>query len=204
MNAREFERKMRGGRASFEKRSARAAERLVESAGEGGLLDVAYTETDSPFGPLLVAATGRGLVTLAYPNEDRDRVMQRLATKVSPRILESPKQLDEVRRQLDDYFAGKLQGFELDVDYALTQGFTRKVLRATARIPYGELTTYRVVATRAGSPRASRAAGNALGSNPIPIVVPCHRVVHTSGGLGGYTGGLDRKEFLLHLEGSLT
>ena len=204
MNAKEFERRMRGGKASFEKRSAMAAARLVESAGDADLLDVAYTETDSPFGPLFVAATSRGLVTLSYPNEDRDRVMERLATKVSPRILESPKQLDEVRRQLDDYFAGKLHGFDLDVDFSLTQGFTRKVLKATARIPYGELTTYRVVATRAGSPRGSRAAGNALGSNPIPIVVPCHRVIHTSGGLGGYTGGLDRKEFLLHLEGSLT
>ena len=203
MNARELGRKMRGARASFEERSAEAAERLVASAGEGGLLDVAYTETDSPFGPILLAATRRGLVTLSYPNEDRDRVMERLASKVSPRILESPKRLDEVRRQLDDYFAGKLRGFDLDVDYALTQGFTRKVLRATARIPFGELTTYRAIAARAGSPRGSRAAGNALGSNPIPIVVPCHRVIHTSGGLGGYTGGLDRKEFLLHLEGSL-
>ncbi|MGH2710629.1 MAG: methylated-DNA--[protein]-cysteine S-methyltransferase [Actinomycetota bacterium] len=203
MSSKDIERRIRGARASFGKRSAEAARKLAESAGSSGLLDIAYTETDSPFGPLFVAVTRRGLVRLAYPNEDRDEVLEELSADVSPRVLESPVQLDEVRRQLDEYFAQRAQGFDLEIDYALTHGFTRKVLRATARIPYGELTTYRVVATRAGSPRGSRAAGNALGSNPIPIVVPCHRVIHTSGGLGGYTGGLDRKEFLLHLEGSL-
>jgi methylated-DNA-[protein]-cysteine S-methyltransferase len=142
-------------------------------------------------------------VRLAYPDEDRDDALDQLASRVSPRLLEAPERLDEVRRQLDAYFEREIEGFDIDIDYALTKGFTRKVLRATARIPYGEVSTYRLVATRAGSPRGSRAAGNALGSNPIPIVVPCHRVIHSSGGLGGYTGGLERKEFLLHLEGAV-
>jgi methylated-DNA-[protein]-cysteine S-methyltransferase len=204
MNARELERKMRGpGGKAFDERSAEAAKRLVEQAASKGLLDVAYAEVDSPFGPLFVAATRRGLVQLAYPNEDRDDVLEVLTTKVSPRVLESPARLDDIRKQLDAYFDRQVRDFDLDVDYSLTRGFVRKVLRATARIPYGQLATYRLIATRAGSPRGSRAAGNALGSNPIPIVVPCHRVVHSSGGLGGYTGGLERKEFLLKLEGAL-
>jgi methylated-DNA-[protein]-cysteine S-methyltransferase len=201
MNAREIERKL-AKRAKVAKPSASAAERVAARAARAGLLDVAYAETDSPLGTLLVATTRRGLVQLAYPNEDRDVVLQKLASRVSPRVLESPGELDEVRRQLDEYFAQERERFDLDIDYSLTQGFFRKVLRATARIPYGELTTYRVVAARAGSPRGSRAAGNALGSNPTPIVVPCHRVIHSTGGLGGYTGGLDRKRFLLRLEGS--
>lgn len=189
-------------RGSYVKASKAAAGRLASAAAAAGVLDVAYAETDSPFGKLLVATTRRGLVQLAYPNEDRDVLLRDLADRVSPRVLEAPAELDDVRRQLDEYFAEKREVFDLAVDYALTQGFFRKVLRATARIPYGELSTYRVVATRAGSPRAARAAGNALGSNPIPIVVPCHRVIHSTGGLGGYTGGLDRKVFLLRLEGS--
>jgi methylated-DNA-[protein]-cysteine S-methyltransferase len=204
MNAKEIKRRMRGPKGKvFAKASAEAAARLVDGADDAGLLDVAYAEVDSPFGRLLVATTRRGLVRLAYPNEEPDDVLSGLATKVSPRVLESPARLDEVRRQLDAYFESEVRDFDVAIDYALTHGFVRKVLRATARIPYGQLSTYRLVATRAGSPRASRAAGNALGSNPIPIVVPCHRVVHTSGGLGGYTGGLERKEFLLKLEGAL-
>jgi methylated-DNA-[protein]-cysteine S-methyltransferase len=204
MNAKEIERRMRGkGGKSYAKPSVAAARRVVEGAASAGLVDVAYAETASPFGPLLVAVTRRGLVRLAYPDEDRDDALDQLASRVSPRLLEAPERLDEVRRQLDAYFEREIEGFDIDIDYALTKGFTRKVLRATARIPYGEVSTYRLVATRAGSPRGSRAAGNALGSNPIPIVVPCHRVIHSSGGLGGYTGGLERKEFLLHLEGAV-
>lgn len=202
MNARDIERRL-ARRVSYADASAEAAGRLVPGAGAAGLLDVAYAETDSPFGRLLVARTRRGLVRLAYPNEDREDILTQLASRVSPRLLEAPQELDDVRRQLDAYFAHEREEFDLEIDYALTQGFFRKVLRATARIPYGELSTYRGVATRAGSPRASRAAGNALGSNPIPIVVPCHRVIHTTGGLGGYTGGLDRKVFLLELEGAV-
>lgn len=204
MNMNEIERKIRraGGR-SHAKASAEAARRLVREAAGTGLVDVAYAEADSPFGPLLIAATRRGLVRLAYPNEEPGDVLDELADRLSPRLLESPESLDDARRQLDAYFEQQREDFDLDVDFALTRGFVRKVLRATARIPYGQLSTYRTVATRAGSPRASRAAGNALGSNPIPIVVPCHRVIHTGGGLGGYTGGLERKEFLLELEGAL-
>jgi methylated-DNA-[protein]-cysteine S-methyltransferase len=128
-------------------------------------------------------------------------VLDRLAARVSPRIVEG--RLDRERRELEEYFESKRSGFDIPVDLTLAVGFGRKVLRATARIPYGKVSTYREIAGRAGSPRGSRAAGNALGANPIPIVVPCHRVVATGGGLGGYTGGIDRKEFLLRLEGHL-
>ncbi|MGH2676642.1 MAG: methylated-DNA--[protein]-cysteine S-methyltransferase, partial [Actinomycetota bacterium] len=160
-------------------------------------------ETDSPLGRLVVAVTPRGLVRLAYPDEREGEVLEELAAGISPRILRLPGKTDEIRRELEEYFEGRRRRFEFPVDWTLTRGFTRKVLRATARIPFGSLRTYREVASRAGSERAYRAAGNALGSNPIPIVVPCHRVVHTGGGLGGYTGGLERKEFLLDLEGAL-
>jgi methylated-DNA-[protein]-cysteine S-methyltransferase len=201
MNTKDIERHIRSGK-SYARPASAAADRFVEEAATAGMVDIAYTEIDSPFGPLLIASTRRGLVRLAYPNEDRDDALDQLAARVSPRLLEAPAKLDDVRRQLDAYFEHEIQDFDLEIDYALTKGFTRKVLRATARIPYGEVSTYRLIAGKAGSPRGSRAAGNALGSNPIPIVVPCHRVIHTTGGLGGYTGGLERKEFLLALEGA--
>jgi methylated-DNA-[protein]-cysteine S-methyltransferase len=191
------------GRSDADSASRRAAAGLADRADREGLVDVAFVTVPSPFGDLVVATTRRGLVRLAYPNEDRDQVLEKLASALSPRVLEAPARLDRVRRELDEYFDGRRRRFDFPVDYALTGGFTRKVLRATARIPFGSLSTYTEVAGRAGNPRAYRAAGNALGSNPIPIVVPCHRVVHTGGGLGGYTGGLDRKRFLLSLEGAL-
>jgi methylated-DNA-[protein]-cysteine S-methyltransferase len=176
---------------------------LQRVAGEG-LLDVAYATVDSPLGPLVVAATPRGLVRLAYTgSRDEGEVVEDLADRLSPRILEAPERLDDVRRQLDEYFEGRRAGFEVPIDWSLTHGFTGKVLRQTARIGYGKTSTYAEVAGRAGSPRAVRAAGNALGSNPIPVVVPCHRVLRTGGALGGYTGGVERKEFLLRLEGVL-
>jgi methylated-DNA-[protein]-cysteine S-methyltransferase len=181
-----------------------AAERLAAAADRAGLVDVAVATVDSPFGELVVAGTRRGLVRLAYPNERPDEVLEELARRVSPRVLEAPARLDAVRRELDEYFAGRRDRFEVGIDWSLTTGpFTRKVLRATARIPFGHVSTYGQVAAKAGSPRGARAAGNALGSNPIPIVVPCHRVIHGDGGLGGYTGGLDRKVRLLTLEGVL-
>ncbi|MFL5797959.1 MAG: methylated-DNA--[protein]-cysteine S-methyltransferase [Actinomycetota bacterium] len=180
-----------------------AAAAVPEAARRAGLLDVAYATVDSPFGPLLVAATRRGLVRLAYPDEPVDGALEELARRVSPRVLESPGSLDGLRRQLDEYFDGDRRRFDTRIDWSLTRGFTTLVLRATARIPFGGVSTYRDVAGRAGNDRAYRAAGNALGSNPIPIVVPCHRVLHADGGLGGYTGGLGRKEFLLRLEGVL-
>ena len=121
---------------------------------------------------------------------------------MSPRVLASPRKLDEPRRELDQYFSGRRRQFDVPVDWQLTRGFARRVLEATARIPFGSTASYKQVATEAGSARAYRAAGNALGSNPIPIIVPCHRILHSGGGLGGYTGGLDRKRVLLAVEGS--
>ena len=180
-----------------------AAARFAERAAAEGLLDVAYAEVDSPFGRVLLATTRTGLVRLALPLEPVDNVLGELARDVSPRVLESPAELDEVRRELDLYFDGRLRDFDLPIDWRLSRGFRRKVLRATARIPYGETRSYTEMAKRAGSPRAFRAAGSALGSNPIPIVVPCHRVLRSGGALGGYGGGLDMKEGLLRLEGVL-
>jgi methylated-DNA-[protein]-cysteine S-methyltransferase len=177
---------------------------LAQRAAAEGLLDVAYAMVDSPLGPLVVAATPRGLVRVAYTDSRGEAgVLEDLAGKLSPRILEAPDRLDEARRELDEYFEGRRAGFDLPIDWSLTRGFTGEVLRQTARIGFGKTSTYAEVASRAGSPRAVRAAGNALGANPIPVVVPCHRVLRTGGALGGYTGGVERKEFLLRLEGVL-
>ena len=173
---------------------------VAERAEREGLLDVAYATADSPFGPLTVAMTERGLVCLAYPEHDTGQVLERLAGEVSPRVLEAPARLDGIRRELDEYFQGRRQEFDTPVDFRLSRGFYRKVLEATANIGYGQTRTYAGVAAGAGNPKAVRAAGSGLGSNPIPVVVPCHRVLRTGGALGGYTGGLDRKEFLLDLE----
>jgi methylated-DNA-[protein]-cysteine S-methyltransferase len=175
---------------------------LTVAAADAGLLDIAYATLDSPVGKLLLAATPRGLVRLAYldAGEIEDRVLEQLSTKVSPRILAAPRKLDEPRRELDQYFSSARRAFEIPIDWQLTRGFGRRVLEATARIPFGSVSTYKRVATEAGSPRGSRAAGNALGSNPLPIVVPCHRVLHSTGGLGGYTGGVERKQLLLAIE----
>ena len=177
--------------------------RLARRAADEGLLDVAYGVADSPLGPLTVMVTLRGLVRLSYPGEGIDAQLAELAERVSPRILEAPERTDDVRRQLDAYFTGERTTFDLPIDWRLMRGFAGQVLRATARIPFGSVSSYRQVAAEAGSPNAYRAAGNALGSNPIPIVVPCHRVLHAGGGLGGYTGGLERKRYLLELEGAL-
>lgn len=176
---------------------------LARRAGDEGLIDVAYGTADSPLGPLTVMVTPRGLVRLSYPDEGLDAQLAELAERVSPRIFAAPERTDAVRRQLDEYFAGRRRAFEVPIDWRLARGFAASVLRATARIPFGAVSSYRDVAADAGSPNAYRAAGNALGSNPIPIVVPCHRVLHAGGGLGGYTGGLDRKRYLLRLEGAL-
>jgi methylated-DNA-[protein]-cysteine S-methyltransferase len=151
-----------------------------------------------------VASTPRGLVRLSYSEFRNDEaVLTDLARRVSPRVLEAPARVDRARRELDEYFEGRRTKFELPIDWTLTRGFTTEVLRATAAVGFGDTTTYSEVARVAGSPRAVRAAGNSLGSNPMPIVVPCHRVLRTGGGLGGYTGGLERKEFLLRLEGAI-
>ena len=181
-----------------------AAASFADHVAGHGLLDVAYTVLDAPVGPVLVAATRRGLVRIAFgPHAYKDEVLQDLSDRISPRVVEAGTYFEGVRRELDEYFEGRRTRFDLPLDWTLIGGFGRRVLQRTAEIPYGRVSTYRDVAAAAGSPRGARAAGNALGSNPIPIVVPCHRVLHSGGGLGGYGGGLDVKRFLLHLEGAL-
>ena len=182
--------------------AAEAAARFAAAAPA----DVFYAEIDTPVGRLVAARTERGLARLAYEdfNGGLDHVLEQLADRLSPRILEGPAKLDDVRRELDEYFAGGRTAFDLPIDLCTVRGaFGRRILEACAAIPFGEVSSYREMATRAGSARAVRAAGNALGHNPIPIVVPCHRVLRTGGGLGGYTGGLERKEALLRIEGVL-
>jgi methylated-DNA-[protein]-cysteine S-methyltransferase len=199
----EIERALRSaGGAEMAGAAERASRGLADRAAGAGLVDVAYATVDSPVGPLWAAVTRRGLVTLAYDHEPGDHLLERIALAVSPRILEAPSRLDEVRRELDEYFEGRRREFEIPIDWSLvTGGYARAVLRQTARIPYGQNRSYAEVASAAGSPRGWRAAGNALGANPIPIVVPCHRVLRSGGAMGGYGGGPDRKRFLLALEG---
>ena len=182
-----------------------AVRRAADRAHDEGLVDVSYSSLDSPLGPLVAAATPRGLVRLAYEdfNGGLDPVLDHLALRLSPRIVERRADFDPLRRELDEYFEGRRRDFDLPIDWSLTTGFTTRVLQATAAIPFGEVSTYRGVAAAAGNERATRAAGNALGSNPIPIVVPCHRVLRSGGGLGGYTGGVEKKERLLRIEGFL-
>ncbi|HVM54771.1 MAG TPA: methylated-DNA--[protein]-cysteine S-methyltransferase [Acidimicrobiales bacterium] len=166
-----------------------------------GLLDVAVATLASPVGDLLLAATPAGLVRVSFFAPDE--ALAELAARVSPRILEAPARLDGVRRQLEEYFEGRRRRFDLAIDWSLVGEWGRKILDACSAIPYGEVRTYRDMAVAAGSPKASRAAGTALGNNPVPVVVPCHRVLRLGGGLGGYTGGLQVKEHLLRLEGAL-
>lgn len=165
------------------------------------LVDVAYATADSPIGPLLVAATPAGLVRLGFQGEDRDSILQDLAQRVSPRVLEAPARLDEARRELDEYFEGRRDHFDVPVDWQLSRGFRRTVLeRLFADVGYGRTVSYLELATMVGNPKASRAVGTAMATNPIPIVVPCHRVLRTGGQLGGYGGGLPVKIKLLELE----
>lgn len=194
---RALENALRGGPG--EQATEELAAAFVERAGQQRLIEVAYATVESPLGSLLVAATGKGLVRVCYGG-DAD-VLDELAARISPRVVHAPARVDPIRRELDEYFDGDRRRFDFKIDWRLMGPFQQKVLRATKAIPFGKVATYREVATKAGAPRGSRAAGNALGANPIPIVVPCHRVLRTGGGLGGYTGGLDRKEFLLELEG---
>jgi methylated-DNA-[protein]-cysteine S-methyltransferase len=189
--------------------TAQVDERLLarfrDRAEAEGLVDVAFTTMDSPVGTLLLAATKRGLVEIAYTHAGGvEDALRGLAAKLSPRLLEAPRRLDPVRRQLDSYFTGRLDHFDVPLDWSLAGQFTRRVLRQTSRIPYGGVSTYGEIAKEIGSPRASRAVGNALGANPIPVIVPCHRVLRAGGLIGGYGGGVNRKEFLLKLEGALS
>lgn len=174
---------------------------LAAAADAAGLLDIGYATLDSAVGRLLLTATPAGLLRIFYLDDEAPEThLAQLAARVSPRVLADARRLDDARRQLDEYFGGRRQTFALALDRRLLTGFGRRVLEATAAIPYGETSTYQQVAQRAGSPRGSRAAGNALGANPLPIVLPCHRVLHSGGGLGGYTGGLERKRRLLGIE----
>ena len=199
----DLERRLRGASGPDDVDLAGLRAELARRAADEGLLDVAYGTYESPLGSLTVMVTPRGLVRLSYPGESIDDQLQEVADRVSPRVLEAPERTDAVRRQLDAYFAGRRRAFDVPIDWRLVRGFAGDVLRATARIPFGGVSSYREIAAAAGSPNAYRAAGNALGSNPVPIVVPCHRVLHAGGGLGGYTGGLERKRYLLELEGVL-
>lgn len=183
--------------------TAALAARTAARAADEGIAEVVYATVDSPAGRLVAVATPRGLARLAYELENGglDSILDEAALKLSPAIVEAPARLDAVRRELDEYFEGRREEFDLALDWALTTpGFRRRVLQECARIPFGATRTYKEMAIAAGSPRAFRAAGGALGSNPIPIVVPCHRVLASGGGLGGYTGGLDRKRLLLGIE----
>lgn len=183
--------------------AAAAARRLAARLGAEGLVDVSYASTDTPIGPLLLAATRKGLVKVAFPEQDPEEVLELLSRRISPRVIEAPAALDPVRRELEEYFSGTRRAFDLALDWSLIGPFAGRVLRATARIPYGEHHSYGEVAVAAGSPGGSRATGNALGSNPIPIVIPCHRVLRAEGAIGGYAGGPKRKQWLLALEGAI-
>ena len=188
--------------AGMAERATRAARAATERASREGLVDIAYGWVDSPLGKLMAAATDDGLLRLGFQEERVDLTLEDLARRVSPRILQDERRLEKIRRQLGEYFEGRRKVFDMPIDRQLIHGFHRQVLDVTERIPYGQVSTYSEVAGRAGNPRASRAAGNALGSNPIPIVIPCHRVVRTGHGLGGYGGGLHVKQMLLDLEGA--
>jgi methylated-DNA-[protein]-cysteine S-methyltransferase len=179
---------------------ARLHNRLEDVAERDGILDVAYTTIDTPVGSLLLAATGTGLVRVAYEREGHDRVLDDLAARLSPRILRAPRRLDAAAREIDEYFAGVRTGFDLPLDLSLSSGFRRLVQRHLPHIAYGHTQSYREVAAIVGNPRAVRAVGTACATNPLPVVVPCHRVLRTDGTLGGYVGGLDAKAALLNLE----
>jgi methylated-DNA-[protein]-cysteine S-methyltransferase len=184
--------------------AADASARLADRADREGLAEIGYATFETPLGVAVIAATRLGLVRVGLPNERPERVLEDLAAELSPRIVELPKRLDPARRELDEYFEGCRERFDLALDWRLVEpGFSARVLRQTARLPYGVTSSYGEIAQRAGSPRAYRAAGSALGRNPIPIVVPCHRVLLAGGKLGNYGGGPEMKEWLLRLEGAI-
>ena len=174
--------------------------RLAGRADAAGLLDVAYRTIDTPVGTLLLAATPAGLIRVAYGTEDHDKVLAALAARVSPRILNAPRRLDAAVREIEEYFAGRRRRFDLPLDLSLARGFRRAVLSHLPDIPYGHTASYAAVAAAAGSPRAVRAVGTACATNPLPVVVPCHRVIRSDGSFGGYLGGPAAKQLLLNLE----
>ena len=179
---------------------ARLRLRLGQAAETEGLLDVAYTTVDSPVGPLLLAATPKGLVRVAFAVEDHDRVLETLAHRISPRVLRAPGRLDAAARELDEYFARRRQAFDLPLDLSLSGGFRQLVQRHLPEISYGQTRSYGQIAALVGNPKAVRAVGTACATNPLPLVVPCHRVLRTDGTPGGYAGGPEAKVTLLTLE----
>ena len=174
--------------------------RLADAADAAGFLDVAYRTVDSPIGVLLLAATERGLVRVAFEREGLDAVLERLAARISPRVLHAPRRLDAAARELDEYFAARRRAFDLTLDWRLAHGFRRDVLGHLPDIGYGRTASYADLAVAAGHPRAVRAVGTACANNPLPIVVPCHRVVRSDGAIGQYLGGTEAKRALLALE----
>ncbi|HYU40158.1 MAG TPA: methylated-DNA--[protein]-cysteine S-methyltransferase [Acidimicrobiia bacterium] len=189
----------RGSTADLAAPADAATRAAIAAADRAGLVDVAIGSVDSPVGELFVAVTARGLVRLAFDPEQL-RVLDDLAARISPRVVEAASRVDPVRRELDEYFAGRRRRFDLPVDLSLTSAWGRRVLEATARVPAGQVTTYGALAAKVGKPSAARAVGNAVATNPVAIVVPCHRVVPAGGGVGNYGGGPERKAFLLELE----
>ncbi len=178
----------------------RLRERLAGAAQAEGILDVAFRTVDTPVGPLLIAATEQGLVRVAYRAEDHDAVLQTLADRISPRILHAPARLDTAARELEEYFTGTRHAFDIPLDWRLSAGFRATVLRRLPDIGYGHTASYAAVAALAGNPKAVRAVGTACATNPLPVVVPCHRVVRSDGSMGGYLGGTEAKRALLTLE----
>lgn len=174
--------------------------RLAAAADEAGILDVAYRTVDTPVGPLLLAATERGLVRVAYTREDHDRVLDQLATSISPRVLRAPARLEGAAREIEEYFARQRSRFDLPLDFQLSHGFRRTVLSHLTEIGYGRTASYAAVAAAAGNPKAARAVGTACATNPLPVVVPCHRVLRGDGTIGQYVGGAEAKRALLTLE----
>ncbi|CAN5586120.1 methylated-DNA--[protein]-cysteine S-methyltransferase [soil metagenome] len=179
---------------------ARLQQRLAVAAGDEGILDLAYRTVDSPVGELLLVATDVGLVRVAFATEDHDRVLADLAGRISPRILQAPTRLDPAARALDEYFDGSRRVFDVDLDWRLSAGFRGEVLHHLPEIRYGSTASYAAVAALADNPKAVRAVGSACATNPLPVVIPCHRVVRSDGTLGGYLGGVDAKRTLLDLE----
>ena len=192
------------GTGDADEQSAELARRFAEMAAASGDAEVAFATVETPVGRTSVATTERGIVSVGLPNQELDDFVERLAARISPRVVEAPGRLDTARRELSEFFEGERREFDLDLDWSLVPGgFYRKVLDATAKLDYGQVVTYGEIARSAGNPRAHRAAGTALGSNPLPIVVPCHRIVRAGPNPGNYGGGPELKRWLLELEGSL-
>lgn len=177
-------------------------QKLEQAATAADLVDVAYRVIDSPLGKLLLAATPAGLVRVAFANENHDLVLEQLAAKLSPRVLRAPRHLDPAARELDEYFEGTRRAFDLPLDLSLSKGFRQLVQQHLPEIGYGQTRSYKEMAEMVGNPQAVRAVGTACATNPLPVVVPCHRVLRTDGSLGGYIGGLPAKTALLELEQS--